>query len=59
MKVDMCTGCRNKSIGCKKFCSSYKSSYEEYIRNITIGSRIRQGEKEVLRRMKEDKHENK
>lgn len=51
-KRDMCINCRNKSIGCEKFCSAYKSSYDKSIYNILASNRIAQREREIALRLR-------
>ena len=52
MKRDMCYKCKNKSIGCKKFCSTYKSSYDMIICNIITNNRIAKREQEIALRVR-------
>ena len=60
MKRDMCVRCKNKSIGCEKFCSTYKSSYDKTICNIITNNRIAKREQEIALRVRGEKqHENK
>ena len=60
MKRDMCVRCKNKSIGCEKFCNSYKSSYDKTIYNIITNNRIAKREQEIALRVRGEKqHENK
>ena len=49
---DMCHKCKNKSIGCEKFCSTYKSSYDKYIYNIITNNRIAKREREIALRVR-------
>ncbi len=51
-KRDMCIRCRNKSIGCEKFCSTYKSSYDNSICNIIANNRIALREREIALRLR-------
>ena len=52
MKRDMCVRCQNKSIGCKKFCSTYKSSYDKTIQNILDVRRAAIREQEIALRVR-------
>ena len=52
MKRDMCVRCKNKSIGCKKFCSTYKSSYDNTIQNIIDTRRAALREQEIALRLR-------
>ena len=52
---DMCVRCKNKSIGCEKFCSTYKSSYDKYIYNIINNNRIAKREQEIAQRVRRRK----
>lgn len=51
-KRDMCIKCRNKSIGCEKFCEAYKGSFRAYLSNIITNNRIAQREREIAMRVK-------
>lgn len=52
MNRDMCHMCKNKSIGCEKFCSTYKSSFDLSLHNIITNSRIAQREQEIAHRLR-------
>lgn len=52
MKRDMCYKCKNESIGCKKFCSAYKSSYDKTIENILNARRAAKREQEIALRVR-------
>lgn len=52
MKRDMCFKCKNESIGCKKFCSTYKSSYDKTIENILNARRAAKREQEIALRVR-------
>lgn len=51
-KRDMCINCRNKSIGCEKFCEAYKGSFNSYLYTIMANNRIAQREREIALRLK-------
>lgn len=52
MKRDMCYKCKNESIGCKKFCNTYKSSYDKTIENILNARRAAKREQEIALRVR-------
>lgn len=50
-KRDMCIKCRNKSIGCEKFCTVYKNSFESCLDSVKMNLRIKQREAEIAQRV--------
>lgn len=48
----ICDFCKNKSIGCSKFCSDYKDSYERCIIYAKFVSEMKRKEQEIRKRMR-------
>lgn len=51
---EMCRKCKNKTIGCSKFCSSYKRSYDSFINNTKQLMRVRLREQEIYNKLRRD-----
>ena len=51
MKV--CSICKQKRIGCTKFCNKYKTDYDMCIETIKIKMRNEQREYDIVRRIRE------
>lgn len=50
-----CETCKNKKIGCSKFCTKYKNEYDLCIESIKLQQRVHQREEEIIRRIRERK----
>lgn len=49
---EICQNCRKRTIGCSKFCSDYKSSFDHCIIYNKWISGIRKREEEILKEVK-------
>ena len=48
---DCCKRCKNESIGCEKFCTAYKNSFESCLDTVKMNLRIKQREAEIAQRV--------
>jgi hypothetical protein len=45
--------CKNRSIGCSKFCDRSRESFRETLEEVKLQLRVRQREAEIIRKMSE------
>lgn len=48
----MCKNCKNKTVGCSKFCDRSRNEFREHIEELKLQIRVRQREAEIIRMMK-------
>lgn len=47
------TKCKNKGIGCSKFCDRYRESFRDTLEEHKLQLRVQQREAEIIRKMSE------
>lgn len=45
--------CKNRSIGCSKFCDRSRGSFQDTLEEVKLQLRVRQREAEIIRKMSE------
>lgn len=45
------TKCKNKSIGCSKFCDRHRESFQETLEEVKLQLRVRQREAEIIKKI--------
>ena len=45
------TKCKNKSIGCSKFCDRHRESFQETLEEVKLQLRVQQREAEIIKKI--------